>query len=132
MTWDVTISVYSAGDQTKASPLCKYLHTYITLPTSQGISDKKVNFIYLCPPNWPAPTSPEGYDYHNIKFIVTGPTIFPSGQLTVNANLNVLNIHAIPPSNINIPVKLGYYFDANNPTKPGFKMLTFQNIACVA
>jgi hypothetical protein len=128
----VTISVNSAGDQTKASPLCKYLHTYITLPTSQGISDKKVNFIYLCPPNWPAPTSPEGYGYHNIKFIVTGPTIFPSGHLTVNANLNVLNIHAIPPSNINIPVKLGYYFDANNPTKPGFKMLTFRTIACAA
>ncbi|EXJ57535.1 hypothetical protein A1O7_07883 [Cladophialophora yegresii CBS 114405] len=130
MTWDVTISVKDAGDQTKASPLCKYLHTYITLPTSQGISDKKVNFIYLCPPQWPTPISPEGYGYHDIKFIVTGLTMFPSGDETVNANLNVVNIHTIPPTNTNIPVKIGYYFDVNNPNKPGFKMLTFRSIAC--
>ncbi|OCT47249.1 hypothetical protein CLCR_02639 [Cladophialophora carrionii] len=129
-TWDVTIGVQSAGDQTKASPLCKYLHTYITLPTSQGISDKKVNFIYLCPPQWPVPTSPEGYGYHDIKFILTGPTMFPGDSGTVNANLNVVNIHAIPPTDTDIPVKIGYYYDINNPTKPGFKMLTFRSITC--
>jgi hypothetical protein len=130
MTWDSIISVNSAGDQSKASPLCKFLYQYITLPTSQGKGDKQVNFIYLCPPQWPEPTL--GYGSLNIKFIVTGPTMFPGDHATVPVNLQILNINTIPPTNVKIPVEIGYYFDTNNPVKPGFKMLTLQNIRFAA
>ena len=130
-TWPSYINVNTVPDQPRASPLCQYLYDFITILTSQGATNKNVDFVYICPPHVPVPTVPQGYGSRNIKFIVSGPTSFPGNHATFDANLQILDINTIPATNVNIPVKIGYYFNTKNQEKPGFEMLTFQNIYCV-
>ena len=107
--------------------MCGFLHDYIVIPTSQGISDKIINFIYLCPPQYPVLTSSVGYGSRSIKFIVTTPANFSPDQGTLSAYLQILDITTIPPTNVHIPVEIGYYFDLySNKLLP-----TVQNISCM-
>jgi hypothetical protein len=129
MTWDVEISTITHGDQKNTSALCQFLDSYIVQKSLNGAAEMKVNFIYVCPPNYPSPTSAIGYGYEDIKFIVTGPTQFPAVSTSFDAEMQVLNIH--DGTNVpNIPIKLGFYWDTENAANPGFKFFTISNIDC--
>lgn len=128
-TWEVTIDVNTIGTQPLASAPCKFLYQYITIPTSQGISNKEVDFVYLCPPQWSTPNN--GYGSRDIKFVVTGPATFVSGSGHFDATLAIQDTTTSPSlTDLKIPVQIGYYFDTNNPVKPGFEMMTFASMTC--
>ena len=124
--WDSIITVNDPGDQSQASPLCRFLYQYITIPTDQGYGYKRVSFIYHC-----APQSTSGLGGNEIKFIVTGPSTFPGDHGTFPANLLIVDDKSAV-TNINIPVEMAYYYNINNPAAPGVKMFTFETMKCLA
>ncbi|KAJ9610711.1 hypothetical protein H2200_005488 [Cladophialophora chaetospira] len=130
-TWTVTMTVDNAGDQAHASPLCKYLHAEFNQPTGDGFMPKKYNLIYLCPdPQWAQPLN--GYGTEDTKLIVNGPMMFPGTLRSFGANLNIKKAYTSPPTDINIPISVNYFFDDKNPAKLGFKFLTFTSIQCAS
>ncbi|KIX99760.1 uncharacterized protein Z520_04396 [Fonsecaea multimorphosa CBS 102226] len=129
MTWEVNINVESRGSVGDTSNSCDALYNYVTLPSSsvsQTIS-KDVNFVYLCPPETPAPISAEGYGSRDIKFIVQGTSDFPGNQNTFLAQLQVLNIDDSPETNMNLPVEIGYAINDNADPQ---NQLTLRYIIC--